>query len=117
MKAEDLGAAEALVLVSIRSLSCWLWTYVVGLAARGCREVCRVTESCVEGLNLLLCACILPVGTERVTESALPLALRTTFELLKQRLSRIEIRKQVLSIMAPENSSMLHTSTRNALHF
>lgn len=51
-----------------------------------------------------------------MAERSLPLTLCTTFELLQQRLPRIEIGKQVLSILAPEDSSMLHASARDTLH-
>ena len=51
----------------------------------------RVTELCVERLDLLLCACVLPIGAEGVAESTLPLALCAALKLLEQRLARIEV--------------------------
>lgn len=75
----------------------------------------RVTELCVERLDLLLCACVLPIGAEGVAERTLPLALCAALELLEQRLARIEVGEQVLSILTPEDSSMLHARTRDSL--
>lgn len=75
----------------------------------------RVTELCVERLDLLLCACVLPIGAEGVAESTLPLALCAALKLLEQRLARIEVGEQVLSILTPEDSSMLHARTRDSL--
>jgi hypothetical protein len=92
-------------------------TYVVSLAACSLSELVRVTELCVERLDLLLCACVLPVGAEGVAESTLPLALCAALELLEQRLACIEVGEQVLSIMAPEDGSMLHARTRDTLDF
>ena len=89
--------------------------YVMGLAACGLGELVRVTELCIERLDFLLCACVLPIGAEVVAESTLPLALCTALELLEQRLARIEVREQVLRILAPEDGSVLHARTRDAL--
>lgn len=75
----------------------------------------RVTELCVERLDLLLCACVLPIGAEGVAERTLPLALCAALKLLEQRLARIEVGEQVLSILTPEDSSMLHARTRDSL--
>jgi hypothetical protein len=50
-----------------------------------------------------------------MAESTLPLALCAALELLEQRLARIEVGEQVLSVMAPEDSSMLHARTRDAM--
>lgn len=90
-------------------------TYVVSLAACSLSELVRVAELCVERLDLLLCACVLPIGAERVAESTLSLALCAALELLEQRLARIEVGEQVLSILTPEDSSMLHARTRDTL--
>ena len=86
------------------------------LAARSFSEVLRIMQSRIESLDLLLCTCVLPIGTERVAERALPLTLRTALKLLKQRLSRIQISKKMFCILAPEDSSMLHPRARNTLH-
>lgn len=62
---------------------------MVSLASRDFRKVLRVFKSHIECLDLLLCTCVLPVWTERVTEGSFPLSLCTTLKLLEQRLSSI----------------------------
>ena len=84
VEAEDLGSAEALGVVSEYLLRRETTiTYVMCLAPRSFSEVLRVVQCRIERLDLLLCTCILPIGTERVTERALPLTLRTAFKLLE----------------------------------
>jgi hypothetical protein len=85
------------------------------LTPRRLSEIIRIPQRLIKSLNLLLRTRVLPIRTERVAKRALPLALRTAFELFQQRLPRIQTSKEVLSILAPEDSSMLHARTTDAL--
>ena len=85
------------------------------LTPRRLGEVLRISQRLIESLNLFLGTRILPIWTERVAKRALPLALGAAFELLQECLPLIQISKKVLSILAPEDSAVLHTSTTDTL--
>lgn len=94
----------------------WSTEAMVRLASSDCGERLRVTKPSIEQIALLLCACILPVRAHRMCESAFSLAFASRLQLIYQALARVEASKEMLSVFRPEDRSVLHTSSRDALH-
>tara|TARA_R110002003_G_scaffold122_1_gene10997 strand:- start:5177 stop:5494 length:318 start_codon:yes stop_codon:yes gene_type:complete len=91
-------------------------TDVMSTATRSLSQTLRIMQRSIKALTLLLRTRVLPIGAERMAESAFPLSLCTTLQLLYQCLACVQIGQDMFRIFAPEDSAMLHASTRYALH-
>ena len=87
-------------------------TYVMRLATCDLSQLLWASQFGVKSVTLLLRRSVLPIWTVRVTESSSSVVnFVTGFQLLSQGLARVEVLEERLGLFAPEDCTMLHSST------